>query len=130
MTKLHQFSIMSAPTVSQYAAIEALNNGDEDIESMKDQYDLRRRYIVDGFKKLGFSCAEPEGAFYAFPCIKSTGLTSSEFCEKLLSQEKVAIIPGTAFGKCAEGYVRVSYSYSISHIKQALKRIERFVSNI
>lgn len=130
MTKLHQFSIMSAPTVSQYAAIEALNNGDEDIESMKDQYDLRRRYIVDGFKKLGFSCAEPEGAFYAFPCIKSTGLTSSEFCEKLLSQEKVAIIPGTAFGKCAEGYVRVSYSYSISHIKQALKRVERFVSNI
>ena len=102
MTKLHQFSIMIAPTVSQYAAIEALNNGDEDIESMKDQYDLRRRYIVDGFKKLGFSCAEPEGAFYAFPCIKSTGLTSSEFCEKLLSQEKVAIIPGTAFGKCAE----------------------------
>lgn len=130
MTKLHQFSIMSAPTVSQYAAIEALNNGDEDIESMKDQYDLRRRYIVDGFKNLGFSCAEPEGAFYAFPCIKSTGLTSSEFCEKLLSQEKVAIIPGTAFGKCAEGYVRVSYSYSISHIKQALKRVERFVSNI
>lgn len=130
MTKLHQFSIMSSPTTSQYAAIEALNNGDNDIESMKSQYDLRRRFIVDGFRKMGLYCFEPEGAFYVFPCIRSTGLTSNEFCEKLLKKEKVAIIPGTAFGDCGEGFVRVSYSYSINHIKEALKRIERFISNI
>lgn len=130
MTKLHQFSIMSSPTTSQYAAIEALNNGDNDIESMKSQYDLRRRFIVDGFRKMGLDCFEPEGAFYVFPCIRSTGLTSNEFCEELLKKEKVAIIPGTAFGDCGEGFVRVSYSYSINHIKEALKRIERFISNI
>lgn len=130
MTKLHQFSIMSSPTTSQYAAIEALNNGDNDIESMKSQYDLRRRFIVDGFRKMGLYCFEPEGAFYVFPCIRSTGLTSNEFCEELLKKEKVAIIPGTAFGDCGEGFVRVSYSYSINHIKEALKRIERFISNI
>lgn len=130
MTKLHQFSIMSSPTTSQYAAIEALNNGDNDIESMKSQYDLRRRFIVDGFRKMGLDCFEPEGAFYVFPCVRSTGLTSNEFCEELLKKEKVAIIPGTAFGDCGEGFVRVSYSYSINHIKEALKRIERFISNI
>lgn len=130
MTKLHQFSIMSSPTTSQYAAIEALNNGDNDIESMKSQYDLRRRFIVDGFRKMGLYCFEPEGAFYVFPCVRSTGLTSNEFCEELLKKEKVAIIPGTAFGDCGEGFVRVSYSYSINHIKEALKRIERFISNI
>lgn len=130
MTKLHQFSIMSSPTTSQYAAIEALNNGDNDIESMKSQYDLRRRFIVDGFRKMGLYCFEPEGAFYVFPCVRSIGLTSNEFCEKLLKKEKVAIIPGTAFGDCGEGFVRVSYSYSINHIKEALKRIERFISNI
>lgn len=130
MTKLHQFSIMSSPTTSQYAAIEALNNGDNDIESMKSQYDLRRRFIVDGFRKMGLYCFEPEGAFYVFPCIRSTGLTSNKFCEELLKKEKVAIIPGTAFGDCGEGFVRVSYSYSINHIKEALKRIERFISNI
>lgn len=130
MTKLHQFSIMSSPTTSQYAAIEALNNGDNDIESMKSQYDLRRRFIVGGFRKMGLYCFEPEGAFYVFPCIRSTGLTSNKFCEELLKKEKVAIIPGTAFGDCGEGFVRVSYSYSINHIKEALKRIERFISNI
>lgn len=130
MTKLHQFSIMSSPTTSQYAAIEALNNGDNDIESMKSQYDLRRRFIVDGFRKMGLYCFEPEGAFYVFPCVRSIGLTSNEFCEELLKKEKVAIIPGTAFGDCGEGFVRVSYSYSINHIKEALKRIERFISNI
>lgn len=130
MTKLHQFSIMSSPTTSQYAAIEALNNGDNDIESMKSQYDLRRRFIVDVFRKMGLDCFEPEGAFYVFPCVRSTGLTSNEFCEELLKKEKVAIIPGTAFGDCGEGFVRVSYSYSINHIKEALKRIERFISNI
>lgn len=130
MTKLHQFSIMSAPTTAQYAAIEALDKGDEDIESMRTQYDLRRRFIVDGFRKLGLYCFEPEGAFYVFPCVKSTGLTSNEFCEKLLIKEKVAIIPGNAFGNCGEGYVRVSYSYSLNHIKEALKRIKKFISNI
>lgn len=130
MTKLHQFSIMSAPTTAQYAAIEALNKGDEDIESMRTQYDLRRRFIFDGFRKMGLYCFEPEGAFYVFPCIKSTGLTSSGFCEKLLLQEKVAIIPGNAFGNCGEGYVRVSYSYSLNHIKEALNRIRKFISNI
>ena len=130
MTKLHQFSIMSAPTMAQYAAIEALDKGDEDIESMRTQYDIRRRLIVDGFRKMGLYCFEPEGAFYVFPCIRSTGLTSNEFCERLLMQEKVAIIPGNAFGDCGEGYVRVSYSYSLNHIKEALKRIKNFISNI
>lgn len=130
MTKLHQFSIMSAPTMAQYAAIEALDKGDEDIESMRTQYDIRRRLIVDGFRKMGLYCFEPEGAFYVFPCIRSTGLTSNEFCERLLMQEKVAIIPGNAFGDCGEGYVRVSYSYSLNHIKEALKRIKKFISNI
>ncbi|WP_411677768.1 aminotransferase class I/II-fold pyridoxal phosphate-dependent enzyme [Caproicibacter sp.] len=127
MTKLHQFGIMSAPTTAQYAAIEALKNGDGDIVSMRDQYDLRRRLIVDGFNAMGLSCFEPEGAFYVFPCIKSTGLSSEEFCEKLLYAEKVAVVPGNAFGDCGEGYIRVSYSYSIRHITEALSRIEHFL---
>ncbi|OCM99917.1 aromatic amino acid aminotransferase [Clostridium sp. W14A] len=127
MTKLHQFGIMSAPTTAQYAAIEALKNGDGDIISMRDQYDLRRRLIVDGFNEMGLSCFEPEGAFYVFPCIKSTGLSSEEFCEKLLYSEKVAVVPGNAFGDCGEGYIRVSYSYSIRHITEALSRIEHFL---
>ena len=127
MTKLHQFGIMSAPTVSQYAAIEALKNGDGDIEAMKQEYDMRRRLIVDRLNKIGLTCFEPEGAFYVFPCIKSTGLTSAEFCEKLIYSKRVAVVPGDAFGECGEGYVRISYSYSISHINQALDRIEAFV---
>lgn len=130
MTKLHQFGIMSAPTVAQYAAIEALKNGDGDIVSMREQYDLRRKLIVDGFNSMGLSCFEPEGAFYVFPCIKSTGLTSEEFCRKLLYAEKVAVVPGNAFGDCGEGYVRVSYSYSIRHITEALSRIEHFVRTL
>jgi aminotransferase len=130
MTKLHQFGIMSAPTVAQYAAIEALKNGDGDIVSMREQYDLRRKLIVDGFNSMGLSCFEPEGAFYVFPCIKSTGLTSEEFCQKLLYAEKVAVVPGNAFGDCGEGYVRVSYSYSIRHITEALSRIEHFVRTL
>ncbi|QAT49784.1 aminotransferase class I/II-fold pyridoxal phosphate-dependent enzyme [Caproiciproducens sp. NJN-50] len=130
MTKLHQFGIMSAPTTAQYAAIEALKNGDGDINSMRDQYDLRRRLIVDGFNAMGLTCFEPEGAFYVFPCIKSTGMNSEEFCEKLLYAEKVAVVPGSAFGDCGEGYVRVSYSYSIRHITEALSRIEHFIRTL
>lgn len=130
MTILHQYAIMSAPTTAQYAAIEALKNGDEDIEKMRSEYDLRRRLIVSGFRKMGFDCFEPEGAFYVFPCIKSTGLTSDEFCSRLIRKKHVAVVPGTAFGECGEGFVRVSYSYSISHIREALKRIEEFVEEL
>ena len=130
MTKLHQYGIMSAPSTAQYAAVEALKNGDGDIVSMREQYDLRRRLIVDSFNTMGLSCFEPEGAFYVFPCVKGTGLSSEEFCEKLLYAEKVALVPGNAFGDCGEGYVRVSYSYSIRHITQALSRIEHFLKNL
>ena len=130
MTILHQYAIMSAPTTAQYAAIEALRNGDEDIEKMRSEYDLRRRLIVSGFRKMGFECFEPEGAFYVFPCIKSTGLTSDEFCSRLIHEKHVAVVPGTAFGECGEGYVRVSYSYSISHIREALRRIEEFAEEL
>ena len=130
MTILHQYAIMSAPTTAQYAAIEALKNGDEDIEKMRSEYDLRRRLIVSGFRKMGFDCFEPEGAFYVFPCIKSTGLTSDEFCSRLIHEKHVAVVPGTAFGECGEGYVRVSYSYSIGHIREALKRIQEFINEI
>lgn len=127
MIKLHQFAIMSAPTTSQYAAIKALRDGEADTVKMRFEYDARRRFIVDGFNKLGLTCFEPEGAFYAFPCIKSTGFTSDEFCERLLEEKKVAVVPGTAFGECGEGFIRVSYCYSISHIKTALSQIENFL---
>ncbi len=130
MTILHQYAIMSAPTTAQYAAIEALKNGDEDIEKMRGEYDLRRRLIVSGFRKMGFECFEPEGAFYVFPSIKSTGLSSDEFCSRLIREKHVAVVPGTAFGECGEGFVRVSYSYSISHIREALKRIQEFVEEL
>ena len=130
ITKIHQFAIMCAPTTSQYAAIEALRNGDEAVAAMREEYDMRRRLIVNGFNKLGLSCREPKGAFYAFPCIRSTGMTSEEFCEKLLFSEKVAIVPGTAFGESGEGFVRASYCYSTEHILEALRRIERFLSNL
>lgn len=126
MTKIHQYAIMSAPTTSQYAAIEALENGDEDIEEMKKEYNRRRRVIVEGFRKLGFSCFEPLGAFYVFPSIKRTGLTSEAFCEKLLYEEKVAVVPGNAFGDSGEGFIRCSYAYSIRNINEALRRIGRF----
>ncbi len=129
MTKIHQFAIMSSPTTSQYAAIEAIENGDDDIENMLEEYDSRRRIILDGFNSLGLTCFEPKGAFYIFPCIKSTGMTSEEFCEKLIEEERVALVPGNAFGDSGEGYVRVSYCYSIDHIKTALSRIERFLKN-
>lgn len=130
MTKIHQFAIMSAPTTSQYAAIEALKNGRQDIERMVEEYDMRRRLMVNGFRSLGLECFEPQGAFYAFPSIKSTGMTSEEFCEKLLYSKKVAIVPGNAFGLSGEGYVRASYCYSVDHIKEALKRIGEFLEEI
>ena len=127
MTKVHQFAIMSAPTLAQYAAIEALKNGDEDIAQMREEYDRRRHIIVKGFNDIGLTCFEPEGAFYSFPSIQSTGMTSDEFCEKLLYDKKVAVIPGTAFGESGEGFIRCSYSYSVQHIEEALNRIEAFV---
>lgn len=130
MTKIHQFAIMSAPTTSQYAAIEALKNGRRDIEAMVEEYDMRRRLIVNGFRSLGLECFEPLGAFYAFPSIKSTGMSSEEFCEKLLYSKKVAIVPGNAFGESGEGHVRASYCYSVEHIKEALRRIGEFLEEI
>ncbi len=130
MTKVHQYAIMSAPTVAQYAAIEALRRGDDDIEVMRNEYDDRRKIIVSGFNSMGLDCFEPEGAFYAFPSIKSTGLSSNDFCEKLLYDMKVAVIPGTAFGACGEGHVRCSYAYSLESINAALERIETFVKKV
>lgn len=130
MTKLHQFAIMSAPTNSQYAAIEALRNGDSDIEKMREDYDMRRRYTVNAFREIGLDCFEPEGAFYIFPCIKSTGLTSDEFCERLIMSKRVAVIPGNAFGECGEGFIRVSYCYSIENIREAVRRIEEFIKEL
>ena len=130
MTKLHQYGIMSAPTTSQYAAIEAMRNGDGDIAEMKEEYDARRRFLVEGFRKLGLDCFEPRGAFYTFPCIKSTGLSSEEFCEQLIRQEQVAVIPGSAFGPGGEGFVRACYAASMKDLAEALKRIERFLNSL
>ena len=130
MTKIHQFAIMSAPTTSQYAAIEALKNGDADIQKMKAEYDNRRRIVVNGFREIGLDCFEPKGAFYVFPSIKSTGLTSEEFCEKLLYSKKVALVPGSAFGECGEGFVRASYCYSVEHLKEAIKRVGEFIKEL
>ncbi|BCI60459.1 aminotransferase [Solibaculum mannosilyticum] len=127
MTKLHQFAIMSAPTTAQYAAVEAMRAGDSDIEGMRDEYDMRRRLMVDGLRSLGLDCFEPEGAFYCFPCIRSTGMDSEAFCEKLLFDQKVALVPGSAFGESGEGFVRVSYCYSTKHIIEALKRLKKFL---
>ncbi|MGN1046978.1 MAG: pyridoxal phosphate-dependent aminotransferase [Eubacteriales bacterium] len=127
MLKLHQYVIMCAPTTSQYAAIEAVKNGDDDIEMMKAEYDRRRKYIVKGLERIGIECFEPEGAFYVYPNIGSFGLSSEEFCEKLLYEYNCAIVPGTAFGKTGEGFARISYAYSIKHIDSALERIEAFV---
>ena len=121
---------MCAPTTSQYAAIEALRNCDEDVERMHEEYDRRRKLIVNGFNKIGLTCREPKGAFYSFPCIESTGLTSEEFCERLLIEKKVAVVPGTAFGKGGEGFIRASHCYSVEHIIKALKRIEEFIEEL
>jgi len=130
ITKIHQYAIMCAPTTSQYAAIEALRSCDAEVDRMLEEYDARRKIIVSGFNKLGLECREPKGAFYAFPSIKSTGMTSEEFCERLLYSKKVAIVPGTAFGESGEGFVRASYCYSVEHIKEALRRIGEFLEEL
>lgn len=127
MTKIHQYAIMSAPTTSQYAAIEALDHGDEDIALMREEYNHRRRLMVDGFRKMGLACFEPKGAFYVFPSIQRTGLSSTQFAENLLEEENVAVVPGNAFGESGEGFIRCSYAYSVKNITEALTRIERFV---
>jgi aminotransferase len=128
MVKIHQYAIMCAPTTSQYAAVEALRNGDDDVKMMKEQYNHRRRYLLNKFQELGVPCFEPYGAFYVFPCIKKYGMTSDEFCTRLLTEEKLAVVPGTAFGDCGEGYIRISYAYSLDNLKAAMERFERFVS--
>ncbi len=128
VTKIHQFAIMCAPTTSQYAAIEALRHCDEAVDKMRKEYDMRRRLVVSGFNKMGLTCREPKGAFYSFPSIASTGMTSEEFCEDLLYKKKVAVVPGTAFGKGGEGFIRVSYCYSTEHLNTALKRIEEYIN--
>ena len=130
MLKLHQYAIMSSPTVSQFAAITALRECDDDIVKMRDEYDMRRRYLVDAFNKLGLDCFTPQGAFYVFPCIRSTGLSSTDFCEKLVYSKKVAVVPGNAFGECGEGFIRVSYAYSLNHLREAIKRIGEFLEEL
>ena len=130
MLKIHQFAIMCAPTTSQFAAVEALRNGDEDVAMMREEYNGRRRYVLERFKEMGLSCFEPFGAFYAFPCIKDLGMTSDEFATKLLQTKKVAVVPGTAFGACGEGFLRISYAYSLDDLRIALDRVAEFVTEI
>ena len=130
MVKIHQFAIMCAPTTRQYAAVEALRNGDDDVLMMKEQYNHRRRFLLSEFERIGLPCFEPYGAFYVFPCIKKFGMTSDEFCTRLLKEEKLAVVPGTAFGDCGEGYIRVSYAYSLENLKAAMERLERFISKL
>ena len=130
MTKLHQFGIMSAPTTSQYAAIEAMRSGDEDIAHMREDYDSRRRYLVENLNRMGLDCFEPKGAFYVFPCIRSSGLSSDEFCERFLREEKVAVIPGTAFGPGGEGYVRACYASSMRDLTESISRLDNFLQNL
>ena len=130
MTKIHQYAIMCAPTTSQYAAIEALKNGDEDVLKMRQAYNMRRRFLMDAFKKMNLKCFEPFGAFYVFPCIKEFGMTSEEFATRFLKEEKVAVVPGTAFGDCGEGFLRISYAYSLENLKIAIGRLEKFVEKL
>ena len=130
MLKIHQYAIMSSPTTSQYAAVVAMRDCDNEVEEMKREYDMRRRFLVKAFNDMGLDCFTPEGAFYVFPCIKSTGLSSDEFCEKLLHSKKVAVVPGGAFGSSGEGFVRVSYSYSLDHLMEATKRIKEFLEEL
>ena len=130
MTKIHQFAIMCAPTTSQYAAVEALKNGDDDVEEMRIAYNQRRRFLMDAFRNMGLDCFEPYGAFYVFPCIKEFGMTSEEFATKFLEQEKVAVVPGTAFGDCGEGFLRISYAYSLENLREAIGRLEHFVTKL
>lgn len=130
MTKIHQFAIMCAPTTSQYAAVEALKNGDEDVAMMREAYNQRRRYLLNVFKEMNIPCFEPFGAFYVFPCIKEFGMSSEEFATRFLKEEKVAVVPGTAFGDSGEGFLRISYAYSIDNLKMAIERLERFVAKL
>lgn len=130
MIKIHQFAIMCAPTTSQYAAVEALRNGDDDVKMMREQYNQRRRYLLNEFQRIGLTCFEPFGAFYVFPSIKKFGMSSDEFCTRLLKEEKLAVVPGTAFGDCGEGYIRISYAYSLDNLKAAMERLERFISKL
>lgn len=130
IAKIHQYGIMCSPYISQNAAVEALTSCDAEVAKMVDEYNVRRRYLVSEFNKLGLTCFNPEGAFYVFPCIKSTGLSSDEFCERLLYEEKVAVVPGSAFGESGEGYIRISYAYSLKHLIEAMKRIKNFISKL
>lgn len=130
MVKIHQFAIMCAPTTSQYAAVEALKNGDEDVKEMRQAYNQRRRYLIHAFQEMGLECFEPYGAFYVFPCIKEFGMTSDEFATRFLEEEKVAAVPGTAFGDCGEGYLRISYAYSLENLKVAIGRLAHFVGKL
>lgn len=130
MTKIHQFAIMCAPTTSQYAAVEALKNGDEDVSKMREEYNGRRRYLMHRFKEMGLECFEPFGAFYVFPCIKEFGMTSDEFANAFLNAQKVAVVPGTAFGACGEGFIRISYAYSLDVLKKAMDRMEIFIAEL
>lgn len=130
MLKIHQFAIMCAPSTSQYAGVEALRNGDEDVAAMREEYNGRRRYLLHRFKEMGLSCFEPFGAFYVFPCIKEFGMTSEEFATELLNQQKLAVVPGTAFGDCGEGFVRISYAYSLDNLKKAMNRMEAFITDL
>ncbi len=130
MTKIHQFAIMCAPTTSQYAAIEALKNGDADVEMMRESYNQRRRFLINAFKEMGLECFEPYGAFYIFPCIKEFGMTSDEFATRFLEEEKVAVVPGNAFGDCGEGFLRISYAYSLEKLKLAIGKLEHFITKL
>lgn len=130
MIKIHQFAIMCAPTTSQYAAVEALKHGDKDVQAMRESYNQRRRYLIHEFRDMGLDCFEPYGAFYVFPSIKKFGLTSEEFATRLLQEEKVAVVPGTAFGDCGEGFLRISYAYSLDNLKIALGRVRNFVERL
>ena len=130
MTKIHQFAIMCAPTTSQYAAIEALKNGDADVAMMRESYNQRRRFLINAFKEMGLECFEPYGAFYIFPCIKEFGMTSDEFATRFLEEEKVAVVPGTAFGDCGEGFLRISYAYSLEKLKLAIGKLEHFITKL
>ncbi|MDD7025123.1 MAG: aminotransferase class I/II-fold pyridoxal phosphate-dependent enzyme, partial [Oscillospiraceae bacterium] len=130
MLKIHQYAIMCAPTTSQYAAVEALRNGDEDVAGMRTSYNQRRRYLMHAFEEMGLECFEPYGAFYVFPCIKEFGMTSEEFATRFLEKEKVAVVPGTAFGDCGEGYLRISYAYSLENLKTAMEKLKHFVESL
>ncbi|MDD6135807.1 MAG: aminotransferase class I/II-fold pyridoxal phosphate-dependent enzyme [Lachnospiraceae bacterium] len=130
MTKIHQFAIMCAPTVSQYAAVEAIKNGDDDIDKMRTSYNQRRRFLLNAFREMNLPCFEPKGAFYVFPCIKEFGITSDEFATRLIHEEELAVVPGTAFGDCGEGFLRISYAYSIDQLREAMIRMERFITKL